>query len=70
MELTFKTKRYRGYTKAVKGGGATVKVRQLVELQHKRVQLVVEVSFQVQLEEAILADPPQAAEEVVFNLVL
>lgn len=25
VELTFKTKRYRGYTKAVKGGGATVK---------------------------------------------
>lgn len=25
VELTFKTKKYRGYTKAVKGGGATVK---------------------------------------------
>lgn len=25
VELTFKTKRYRGYTKAVKGGGSTVK---------------------------------------------
>lgn len=61
VELTFKTKRYRGYTKAVKEAELRLKVLQLEELQRKRARLVAEVSFQVQLAEVILVDPLQVA---------